>query len=49
MELEGTLGLDRKSRGILFRMKELLEAKKVGLREYISKVFGFFKHEYSKK
>ena len=49
MELEGYLGLDRKSRGILFRMKQLLESKKLPLKDYICKVFGYFKHEYNKK
>ena len=49
MEVEGHLGLDRKSRGILFRMKQLLLKKNLPLKDYVSKVFGFFKQEYSKK
>jgi hypothetical protein len=49
MEIESQGGLSRKSRGILYQLKDRLNSQKFTLKDHINSVFGYDKNEFSKK
>lgn len=49
MDVESILGLSRKSRGILFQLKQNLNKRKKSLRDHVCDTFGYEKNQFKKQ